>query len=369
MRHKANRSVLTPRAFGTLAGRLLRHPAAPYHEHAVRDEAERICAENGLECRRDAFGNLLVRLVTSATRRSLVLSAHLDHPGFELVRPLGPRRWLARFRGGVPDVFFRRGTRLRLMPGAVPARLGLRRKNSQKEFEIHTNVGVSLTPTFAVWELPDCVFKGGDIIARSCDDLIGAAAILATLIELKRTRARVHVVGVLSRAEEVGFHGALALAAAGTLPKDSLVVSLETSRELAGVKMGRGVILRVGDRASIFDSDASRFLGEVAGGLVVDESFAFQRALMGGGTCEATAYQEFGYQSAAVCIALGNYHNCGPGNRIRPEYVSMADAIGMVRLLIAASRQMRRYRELVQRLPTRLHKLVREARRRLEKTA
>ena len=41
---------------------------------------------------------------------------------------------------------------------------------------------------------------------------------------------------------------------------------------------------------------------------------------MSGGTCEATAYQEFGFQTAAVCVALGNYHNCGPRNRIAAEF-------------------------------------------------
>jgi hypothetical protein len=43
---------------------------------------------------------------------------------------------------------------------------------------------------------------------------------------------------------------------------------LETSRELPGVKMGGGVILRVGDKASIFDSEATRFLAE-------DDQYAF----------------------------------------------------------------------------------------------
>jgi endoglucanase len=85
------------------------------------------------------------------------------------------------------------------------------------------------------------------------------------------------------------------------LPSNSLIISLETSRELPGVKMGQGVILRVGDRASVFDSGASRFLAEVAGNLGAKEkNFRFQRALMSGGTCEATAYQEFGFQSAAA---------------------------------------------------------------------
>ena len=42
---------------------------------------------------------------------------------------------------------------------------------------------------------------------------------------------------------------------------------------------------------------------------------------MSGGTCEATAYQLYGYRTAALCVALGNYHNCGPDLTIAPEFV------------------------------------------------
>src|SRR5262249_16719244 len=157
----------------------------------------------------------------------------------------------------------------------------------------------------------------------------------------KRSKARTHVVGLISRAEEVGFHGALALAAAGEIPPKSLVISLETSRELPGVGMGEGVILRVGDRTSIFDSEAMRFLREVAEDLTRSKrGFKYQRALMSGGTCEATAYQYLGYQTGGVCVALGNYHNCGEQNHISAEYVSIADVCGMTDLLVAVGRRM-----------------------------
>ena len=48
---------------------------------------------------------------------------------------------------------------------------------------------------------------------------------------------------------------------------------------------------------------------------------------MSGGTCEATAYQLYGYRTAALCVALGNYHNCGPNHQIAPEYVSVDDVV------------------------------------------
>jgi hypothetical protein len=86
---------------------------------------------------------------------------------------------------------------------------------------------------------------------------------------------------------------------------------------------------------------------------------------MFGGTCEATVYQEFGYQSAAVCVALGNYHNCGPTGRIAAEFVSLDDACGMVNLLVETARQMRAWRHLAGKLPRRLGVLLKQARRRL----
>jgi putative aminopeptidase FrvX len=366
---RARRRDMTASEFSKLAGRLMRHPAVPFHEHAVRGEVEKICAEHRLEFKRDDFGNVIVRLRTAPKVRPIVLAAHLDHPGFEIVRQLSSKIWLARFLGGVPDNYFRSNVPVRLMPGCVGAKLG-RRPGKAKEFELHAKQPLKETPEFAVWELEDFAVRNGRIHGRACDDLIGVASILATLIELKRRRARVNVMGVIARAEEIGFLGAMAVAGAKQLPKNALVISLETSRELPGVKMEQGVILRVGDRTSIFSSEAMRFLGEVAAGLKVQKKhFQFQRALMSGGTCEATAYQEFGFQTAAVCVALGNYHNCGERNRIAAEFVSISDALNMVELLRTAAEQMPRYWQLIGKLPKRLQAMLREAQAKLSKTA
>jgi len=346
------------------AGRLMRHPAIACHEHAVRDEAEAICREHRLDYRRDTFGNLLVTLNTEPRVRSVVLSAHMDHPGFEILESAGRNLWRARFRGNVPESYFVPGTRLRLMPGEGTARL---EKPWNKARKIHllksTGIGGSM-PAFAVWDLPPYEVQDGRIHGRACDDLIGVASILAVMAELRKKRARVNLIGAITRAEEVGFLGALALAAKRTLPKNCLVISLETSRELPGSVMGQGVILRTGDKASIFNSEATRYLAEVGGEIQKrSKAFNFQRALMSGGTCEATAYQEYGYQSAAVCVALGNYHNCGGRDRIAAEFVSVHDASSMVQLLVQAAVRMADFTRLTARLPQRLERLLAEARK------
>ena len=352
-----------------LAKRLMQQPAAPYFEDATRAEAMQFCAEHALPAALDTVGNVFVRLNHAPRQRPLVLAAHLDHPGFAVERRLGPRRFVLKFHGRVADAYFRKGARVRLQPGHVPARLVRRLRGEERRFEFEVQSAPEVAPVFAVWDLEEFALRQGRIHGRACDDLIGCAAVLATLRELQRRRAKVNVIGVLSRAEEVGFQGALTIAADGSLPKDALVISLETSKELPGARMGGGVILRVGDKASIFDSASSRFLEEVATELVVRrKGFAFQRALMGGGTCEATAYQEFGYTSAAVCVALGNYHNSGPRARIAAEFVSVRDVSGMVDLLVAVAQAMPRFGALTSKLPRRLQGLLKEARKRLAMT-
>jgi putative aminopeptidase FrvX len=351
-----------------IAERLMCCPAAPYHEHLVAAEAIRICEENGLVWEADSFGNLLVRCDKKIVQNPIALAAHMDHPGFVLRLRIDDRTVIGRFLGGVGDSYFRAGTRLMLMPGRVRAALGKRVSKKERDFEIKAGRDLPEAPKFAVWDLPEFQSRAGFLRGRVCDDLIGVATILAVLISLKGSAAGRNVLGVLSRAEEVGFQGALALASSRRLPAASLIISLETSRELPSVKMGAGVILRVGDRASIFDSEATRFLAEVATELGRKEkSFCFQRALMSGGTCEATAYQEYGYRCAAVCVALGNYHNCGARNKIRAEYVSESDALSMGRLLAECARAWPKFDQLVSRLPKRLAKLEKEGRRELRK--
>jgi putative aminopeptidase FrvX len=349
---------MAPKEFAGLAERLMRQPAVAGSEELVQAEVWNICRDHDLRPEKDKFSNILVRFRTDARKRPVALSAHMDHPGFEIVR--GSRRGeiRARFRGGVPDRYFRKDIPLRLMPGAIPARLGER---NGKQFQIATKVALS-SPRFAVWELTDFKLRDGRIYGRACDDLIGVSAVLATIIDLKRANARCNVLGVITRAEEVGFLGALALAHSRGLPKNALVISLETSRELPPVKMGAGVIVRVGDRASIFDSEATRYLTEVATDIQkADDSFYWQRALMSGGACEGTAYQEAGFQTAAVCVALGNYHNCAANVKIAEEFIDLSDACGMVRLLVAACEHIGKYNEYTQRLGKRIEKLRKEA--------
>ena len=169
---------------------------------------------------------------------------------------------------------------------------------------------------------------------RAADDLVGVTAILWLLGQVARRRARRPVIGALTRAEEIGLFGATLLAQSRRLPADALVISLEASRELPGARIGEGPVVRVGDRTSTFSPSAEALLSAAAARLAKREpQFRFQRQLMSGGTCEATAFTTFGYETGALAVPLGNYHNVDPDGLLAAEYVSPHDLAYLARLL------------------------------------
>ena len=279
----------------TLARSILAQPTAPFHEDAVRAEILMQLAQcPHVTAEQDGFGNVIACYRRGSGEARYAFAAHMDHPGY-----VGEE-----FLGGVPAEY--------------------REKNPPvRDFG-----------AFAMWDLPAFELRDGRIFSRACDDLIGCTAIVALFHELEKTGAEACVHGLFTRAEEVGFVGAIRLAQSGRVPQSLTIVSLETSSEKGGpAKMGAGVIVRVGDRTSIFDDAATASLTAAAKAADIP----FQRCLMSGGTCEATAYQLYGYRSAGLCVALGNYHNCGPDLQIASEFVSVDDVAGMVRLIVAVT--------------------------------
>lgn len=280
--------------FLEIARAILSQPTAPFHEEAVRAEIVRLLQDcRSVRLEEDRFGNLIATHQRGRKPAKLAFAAHMDHPAY-----VG-----REFLGGVPKSY-------------------LKKKPATVKFG-----------AFRMWDLPAFQVRQDRIYSRACDDLIGCAAIVAMLRELDRGKAAGAAIGLFTRAEEVGFVGAMKLAEANVLSKDVTVVSLETSSVKGGpVEFGAGPIIRVGDRTSIFDSAATAHLQNAAKAAEIPH----QRALMQGGTCEATAYALYGYRTAALCVALGNYHNCGPKETIAPEFVSVPDAVGMARLCVAA---------------------------------
>jgi endoglucanase len=121
------------------------------------------------------------------------------------------------------------------------------------------------------------------------------------------------------------------------VPRDAVVVAVECSKAIAGVNLGDGPVLRVGDKASVFTPAATAYCQVVAERLAAkDKSFKYQRKLMDGGTCESTAYCHHGYDATGICLPLGNYHNMDTERRkIAPEFVDVRDFQWLVQWFIA----------------------------------
>ena len=178
-----------------------------------------------------------------------------------------------------------------------------------------------------MWDLAGPVLDGDLVRGIACDDLAGVAAMLALLARLSKKQAAAETYCLFTRAEEVGFIGAIGAAEARTVSKKLPIVAIETSKQLPSAPIGAGPILRVGDRASIFTPELTAWCGEVAEKLAKRrKGFKFQRKLMDGGTCESTAYVTYGYDATGLCLALGNYHNMNEKTgKLGSEYVSLSD--------------------------------------------
>ena len=288
-----------------IAETILSCPTAPFHEAAVRSAiVDLLRTYPCVELRQDDFGNLIARYRGAEGNQParFALCAHMDHPAWvtpDLSAPDAERVFL----GGVPANYLE--------------------KNRARVHDFGP---------FAMWDLPAFELRDECIYSRACDDLMGCVAIVATLERLSQQENQTDFYGLFTRAEEVGFAGAIEMARAGWLQREQVtVISLETSSERPPAKMGDGPILRVGDKTSVFDQVVAADLAAAA----EEAKLTVQRCLMSGGSCEATAFRLYGVRCGALCVALGNYHNCGPGERIEAEYVSLHDMLGLVELCTA----------------------------------
>jgi putative aminopeptidase FrvX len=355
-----------PMALEALLGAVLPIPTASYEEHRVLAYVRRFADERGLEHSEDAFGNVVVRYRKGRKRRPLVLQAHTDHPGFVVSGVRGKRLDL-EFRGGLA-VEYGKGEPLRVYGEGLPdggakarvtsvvaskaVRRGAPRRIVGAKAVLEGDGEVAIGD-LALWDVEACLIRGELVHARQCDDLAGCVTVLATLDRVSAAGRDGDLIGLFTRAEEVGLEGAAAAAGAGTLPKDALVVAIETSSSAGGrAEQGEGGIIRVGDRGHIFSPRMTRWMTTLAEELVAESAggaraFRYQRKLMDAGTTEATAFDLLGYETGAACLALGNWHNAGPKGRVRAETVHLGDLESLVRLCEAMVAGVPRFQSVV----------------------
>jgi len=365
-------------------------PTASGREHRVTAWIDRWLAERtGLQTRRDDHGNLEVRLArVTPSFAPLYFTAHLDHPAFVVTRLLDPARVELEFRGGVGDDYFTNAPVVaftaddRRISGTLTG-LSDRPQEPLKRYLCQLDPGPTLAlGDIARWHLPPAEIAGATaatsggaglaspsvscVYTDACDDLAAAAAALAAmdhLLQLADAGEPIPDVRVLfTRAEEIGFVGAIAACKSAVMPPASRIIALENSRSFADSPIGAGPVVRVGDRVTVFSPSLSAAVAkrcEEIGGpqplasqkLSEGPSWKWQRKLMAGGACEASVFCAYAYQSTCVCLPLGNYHNMADleavqagTNKSPPraarEFIAVSDYHALVDLLIACGQRL-----------------------------
>jgi len=353
-------------------------PTAAGREERVIAHIEAWVAErrDRLVLSRDRIGNLTIArhdFLESCAKgiKPLLITAHLDHPAFVVtgLRVAGKGKAAGveldlEFRGGVNDPYFV-GAALEVFDRAgrnsCEARivsLDAKTDPASKPFKTvvarlarPADAAIVVTGSIARWQFPKAEVKAGLAHTHACDDLAALAAALVAFDTISRDTACAHVALLFTRSEEIGFIGAIGAAREGTVPKGARLLCLENSRSFpSDSPIGAGPIVRVGDRLSVFTPELTNRVGDLAAAHAKEHSaFRYQRKLMPGGACEATAFASFGLASTCVCLPLGNYHNmqdidgvaAGKSKaRVGREFISTNDFHWLVELLEVVARKL-----------------------------
>lgn len=300
----------------------------------------------GIVLKKDRFGNLLLTQTRRSSKKPIYITSHLDHPAFVVRKQIDEQHLEMEFRGGVNDAYFV-GAKVEVFDnndnrfvGTVDSLDPKTKPFKRVIVKLHKSVaGFFFEGDIARWRFAPPVVKGDLLHAPACDDLAGVAAAISSLDKIKKLNGLGHVGVLLTRAEEIGFVGAIAAAKNRTVPKTARLLCLETSRSFPESPIGAGPILRVGDKTSVFGPELTNAIAEI---MQAQTKIAWQRKLMPGGTCESTAFCNYGYLSTCLCLALGNYHNMhdidgvlhkNKTAKVAPEIISVNDFHGLVNML------------------------------------
>lgn len=368
---------LPPRELDTIL-EFVSQPTAPFREMAPLRFAKAFLDARSIPYFEDPSGNLVVgvesakaleRLALKTTKAPLLLAiAHLDHPGFHCVIPrIGPRtrpaaqsanRVEAVWHGGGPihetvgrTVWLADANGATYSGTVVEATVASHGKALDRlviEISGETPVAKLGKELFGGFSFRAGGWVEGDLLyTKSADDLIGAYAILRTAAKVfarKKKATATTWIGLLTRAEEVGCVGCEAHLQAfpwqkwtAAQKRPIYALSIETSRTLPGAEIGKGPIVRLGDRKTPFDPASIELLQSVATRLLKGKH---QRRIMDGGACEGSTALTHGLRVMALSVPLGNYHNqtleggpeAGVSLSPAPEFVSLSDLAGLFKI-------------------------------------
>jgi len=220
-------------------GELTQLPTASGKEWRVIRWVERWASERSdVVLSRDPSGNITLSLARMAAgSRPVYFTGHLDHPAFVVERIVSPSTLELSFRGGVMDDYFKEAkvavynARDEVVKGTITESL---QGPAFKHYLVELASGSTMHHALGdvgVWDLPRAEVKDGNFHTLACDDLAAVAAALAAFDVLRaiaaRGELRQDVRVLLTRAEEIGFIGAIAAVKHGTIPADARVMAGE----------------------------------------------------------------------------------------------------------------------------------------------
>lgn len=334
---------------------ILDQPTSPFHEQNLIALFLNRWNDPRLRFDFDSSGNLMIKYRPNSEfdhQAPLGFSAHLDHPGFWAVEMKSTNTLLAHFMGGVPDEYFP-GSPVRFWSGgsALPdeiktiaaysdeiLKLGGKAVDGQviaihdrniedKPRLIEIEVESEVEPgSIGMWGLPDAELNETRLSARAIDDLAGVCCLAALIEEQCANQSDRPVDYLFTRAEEGGFFGCIE-ACENRFVECVCIIGLEMSMAQPDTPQGSGPILRTGDRRFMYDPWVCEWMNGIAETIKeTDPGFIYHRRRMPGGVCETSVYQAYGLQTGALCLPLGNYHNCDRDQkRIDSEFIDIRD--------------------------------------------
>lgn len=344
--------------------KVLSTPTAPFREKQVLTVLENELARNQVPYFFDPIGNLILGVKSNQALKSLlntgsdeplrIFIAHTDHPGFHgsawetpstlkvkwhggspTTHLTGARVWLADERGWAGEGIVKQATLTASKWAMNEAILSVKLNNASRPKPSTLFGGFRFRAP--VWK------KGSVLYTKAADDLVGSFAISELAVQwFKKNRKSTNppFIGILTRAEEVGCIGLLGHLKLGWLTKSRrplVAISLETSRTLPGAHVGKGPVVRLGDRSTVFHSASLKVFSDIANQVLPRKH---QKRVMDGGTCEGSVTTALGIPTVGISVPLGNYHNqgfeggpdCLKKMGPAPEFVHLKDVEGMITL-------------------------------------
>jgi len=371
----------------SLLKQILSQPTAPFREDNVINLVTSLFDKKKVPYFIDPIGNVIVgvyskqaylkRIQKKSKQPVRIFIAHMDHPGFHGLSWISKNQLKVKWYGGSP-VKHLSGAKIWLAVTDKTSNKNNKENDNSIDIvngtlsnikihkhgysmntatvKVHSEMFAGSRPAakniYGAFDFKKPVWNVGKrIYTRAADDLAGVFCITSLALDHysgsgKNKSQPFPFIGLLTRAEEVGFIGAIGHFQLPWLNKSKhniVCVSLEASRTLPGAIIGKGPVVRLGDRRSVFDSKGSHILSTLAQQVLPGKH---QRRIMDGGSCEGTAATAFGFPVIALSIPLGNYHNEGfeggqecknPGGPA-PEFVHLDDIQGQLTLCHALMR-------------------------------